>query len=51
MYVRDGQALVISLVDWLFDAFALKGFWALCENIYEYVFCCNRCHGNAIKEF
>jgi hypothetical protein len=31
-------------------SFALKGFWALWDNIYEYVSCYN-CHGNAVKGF
>jgi hypothetical protein len=32
-------------------SFAVKGFWALWDNIYECVCCYNRCHGNAVKGF
>jgi hypothetical protein len=30
-------------------SFAVKGFWALCDNIYECVSCYNGFHGNAVK--
>jgi hypothetical protein len=32
-------------------SFAVEGFWALLDYIYECVCCNNRSHGNKVKEF
>jgi hypothetical protein len=30
---------------------AVKGFWALWDNVYEFVCCYNRCHSDAVLGF
>jgi hypothetical protein len=38
---------VVIIIVMVWRSFAVKGFWALCVNIYECV-CCKRCHGVVI---
>jgi hypothetical protein len=40
---------VLVVVGW--QSFAVSGFWALWDNIYERVCCYKHCHGNAVKGF
>jgi hypothetical protein len=44
-YAHNKQAMVGSLIGW--SSLANKDFWASRDNVYECLYCYNRCHVNA----